>query len=447
MSVNIRKDGRLKKVAGLLPGSLATFDKDQFELVGAEKKFSLKEWIINKINKVDDIYEDGYYSNNLLMTTLESGSKNNITYTKNADGTYTLNTTSSGASANTWLIFAEKVPLKGGTYKVLGKTTFGNPYAQFFNASGTNISNDVTDGNTFSSNDITSVSYIYAVGNGIVLDNVVVKPFITTKLDATIEDYMPYAKSNVELTAKLSDAEESGFIGKNKLPYKNYSDNSIFKPHYTDGMLDYILVNGTISSTLDFVLLQDAKCLKENESYVALATGDSNISLQIYNYTDASTNTKLAEVTLSNVEFTVPSTSVKMLIRYRALSGTYNNVKLYPMICKKGMDESYQPSFKSPSQLTEEIAKSPEIIFEGSDFTLVKKGNIVTLDGIYEPTSDVSAYVWIFPFPSLDEKYRPSKSVGFIQDGIAYQFVKSGALQSGQSIKAGTYMIHAQYTI
>lgn len=57
MSVNIRKDGRLKKVAGLLPGSLATFDKDQFELVGTEKKFSLKEWILNKINKVDDITE------------------------------------------------------------------------------------------------------------------------------------------------------------------------------------------------------------------------------------------------------------------------------------------------------------------------------------------------------------------------------------------------------
>ena len=134
---------------------------------------------------------------NLLNPTLQTTTQDGVECTNNGDGTYTLNGT---ASSQTTFVFAQSKAsnlFKNGiTYKICGCPKLNNniwfliekqtsPYTLY--------ASDYGNGGTFTytSNDDT-INISVRINEGIVLNNVVLKPMITTNLSATYDDFVPY---------------------------------------------------------------------------------------------------------------------------------------------------------------------------------------------------------------------------------------------------------------
>ena len=139
---------------------------------------------------------DNKLTTNLLKPTLETVTQNGVTFTNNGDGTYTLNGT---ASAYTSPTFAT-LHLKNGKYKLLGigiaafqRDISGN-WHQTFN-----------DGDVIEIVDEYPVlEIVYVVREGTHLDNVLIKPMLTTNLNATYDDFVPYTGSTGSLNGDLA---------------------------------------------------------------------------------------------------------------------------------------------------------------------------------------------------------------------------------------------------
>ena len=142
---------------------------------------------------------------NLLNATLQTITMNGVTITNNDDGTYTLNGTATDYM-NVWFRYNFYVPK--GTYKISGinntnykrtiqiyrKTTtsdYGSPYI-------------FTDGNN-GIGELESGFYnirLYAAKDE-VFDNEVVKPMLTTDLNATYDDFEPYKGNTASITSSM----------------------------------------------------------------------------------------------------------------------------------------------------------------------------------------------------------------------------------------------------
>ena len=133
---------------------------------------------------------------NLLKPTLETVTQNGVTFTNNGDGTYTLNGT---ASAYTSPTFAT-LHLKNGKYKLLGIGI-----AAFQRDISGNWHQTFGDGDVIEIVDEYPVlEIVYVVREGTHLDNVLIKPMITTNLNATYDDFVPYTGSTGQINSDVS---------------------------------------------------------------------------------------------------------------------------------------------------------------------------------------------------------------------------------------------------
>lgn len=136
---------------------------------------------------------------NLLNPTLQTTTKNGVTCTNNGDGTYTLNGT---ATADIFLSpINEKFEYKyAGQYKIVGCPS--NTRMLFYD----NASNkyDTGEGAIYSKNAGDKAYILLKIPNNEVLSNVVFKPMITTNLDATYDDFVPYTGDGDTLTADVA---------------------------------------------------------------------------------------------------------------------------------------------------------------------------------------------------------------------------------------------------
>ena len=131
---------------------------------------------------------------NLLNPTLQTITQYGVTCTNNGDGTYTLNGTS---TKDTWISFAN-VTLNPGKYKFiatknnvevsnlcvsLNRTSIARPGSKFtIQSKGVCNIGLSTQNNTF--------------------NNVLIKPMITTDLDATYDDFVPYSGYDIKTCGK-----------------------------------------------------------------------------------------------------------------------------------------------------------------------------------------------------------------------------------------------------
>ena len=143
---------------------------------------------------------------NLLNSTLETTTQNGITCTNNGDGTYTLN----GTSTNPFQVIVGEVEMKGTQqYKTVGCPTgaINKEYCLIpYNATdGAEFGKyDYGDGSIgISEKDITYRLYIY-VASGVTVSNLVFKPMITTNLNATYDDFVPYTGDGDTLMDDIS---------------------------------------------------------------------------------------------------------------------------------------------------------------------------------------------------------------------------------------------------
>ena len=144
---------------------------------------------------------------NLLNPTLATTTKNGVTCTNNGDGTYTLNGTATG-SVSFDLIPWSKIAV--GNYRVVGCPVGGSHHGYFFqiNAPKVNEVNtyyyDIGNGVTFEVYDKAEANIVIRifVAGGTTVSNIVFKPMITTDLNATYDNFVPYSGYDIKTCGK-----------------------------------------------------------------------------------------------------------------------------------------------------------------------------------------------------------------------------------------------------
>lgn len=182
------------------------------------------------------------FTKNLLNPALTTTTSNGVTCTKNNDGTYTLNGT---ATARTFFNINSNIPIiKGVTYKVVC------------------IRDEDIDPGKFLScvrRKATSAEYIFNNGTFIAdtdlcwlwievekdktMNNVTIKPMLTTDLEATYDDYVP------------SSGYEIKTCGKNLLPISSIESRTVNGVTFTNNGDGTYTLNGTATNDAKFSLI------------------------------------------------------------------------------------------------------------------------------------------------------------------------------------------------
>lgn len=172
--------------------------------------FTIPDYEVEKLKciGVDRLYRaEKSTITNMLKYTLETTTINGVECRNNGDGTYTLNGT---AEENTLfnIIFSTPMIISSTNKKFVccPKSFDGIGYAHLGTSNGWG---DMDRGNgvIISTNDVTKISIVVAKGN--TCDNVVVKPMITTNLNATYDDFVPYTGDTGELNKDIADIKKA----------------------------------------------------------------------------------------------------------------------------------------------------------------------------------------------------------------------------------------------
>ena len=149
---------------------------------------------------------------NLLKSTLQTTTQNGVTCTNNGDGTYTLNGTNNSGNTIVFSMLKKDMVLTGD-YRLIGLPIGASPTTFAFGGNG--ISFASADKNyTFNNTNVFLSLLIY---NGYTCNNLVIKPMLTTNLNATYDDFVPYTGDGETLTHDVAEL-------KNDLDTLEYSD-------------------------------------------------------------------------------------------------------------------------------------------------------------------------------------------------------------------------------
>ena len=155
---------------------------------------------------------------NLLNPTLKTTTQNGVTCTNNGDGTYTLNGT---ATQNTTfnVYIREQDWEVGKTYRFIGCPSGGSRNSYFISPFYGYSSDSLTDygnGCTFTvTDDVKSyTTIIIFIRQEFTCNNMVFKPMLTTNLNTTYDDFVPYTGDGETLTEDVAEL-------KNDLAIKN----------------------------------------------------------------------------------------------------------------------------------------------------------------------------------------------------------------------------------
>lgn len=173
---------------------------------------------------------------NRLNPKLQTTTKDGVTCTNNGDGTYTLNgtavsTTYFSVQGITYL--AKKTTNKD--YKLVGCPTGGiNKYDLRYEINGSTANGggkDFGDGviiknDKINSTDITSAEIIIAVLKGVTVNNLVFKPMLTTNLNATYDNFVPYTGDTGKLNSDVAEVRKDVANVKNDL--NSYALKSLY---------------------------------------------------------------------------------------------------------------------------------------------------------------------------------------------------------------------------
>lgn len=274
---------------------------------------------------------------NLLNPTLETTTKNGVTITKNGDGTYTLNgtNTSSGDPAGTiWISIAsvtlpnQKAVLLGSNNPKVGVYISGKTQTVYGDKSGEIIESDYGKTTTFG----------IAIAYKATLDNVVVKPMLTTDISATYDDFVPY------------DGYEIKSCGKSLLKptLQTTTQNGVTCTKNSDGT--YTL-NGTATAGTFFNINKKIPIIKGNKyKFVSFKSGiaTNNLYSAIKHMGDTSSNY------LTNEGIFTADEEECWCWVFVNDGTTVNNVTIYPMITRDltATVSDYKPYQESTVHIT-----------------------------------------------------------------------------------------------
>lgn len=169
---------------------------------------------------------------NLLNPTLGTTTMNGVTITNNGDGTYTVKGT---ATADTFFWFSSVKTDKNVSYNCLGTPYALGEFVRLIFVNNKTWQHEWGTGVIIK--DCDEITPSIFVPNGKIIDAIVVKPMITTDLNATHDDFVPYSGYEIKSCRK-------NFIDYNKL---NWNDNINSSHTFENGEL-IITRNGEWSS-------------------------------------------------------------------------------------------------------------------------------------------------------------------------------------------------------
>ena len=145
---------------------------------------------------------------NLLNPTLQTTTSNGVTCTNNGDGTYTLNGT---ASRLTTFILRDMKLDSSLSYKLTGCPLGGdwdNGYSMYVEKQYWGI--DVGKGCEITLTDADNICGVYIrIIKDTVCNNLVFKPMLTTNLDATYDDFVPYTGDTGKLNSDVAELKNN----------------------------------------------------------------------------------------------------------------------------------------------------------------------------------------------------------------------------------------------
>ena len=143
---------------------------------------------------------------NLLNPTLQTTTENGVTCTANGDGTYTLNGTSTYV---TYFRLSSQTFDLSKTYKIVGCPKGGAGKCSIYDDRniiivGDSDNSDGGNGGMPYNPSVNPILYISIRAN-VELNNLVLKPMLTTDLNATYDDYVPYTGDGETLTHDVAE--------------------------------------------------------------------------------------------------------------------------------------------------------------------------------------------------------------------------------------------------
>lgn len=191
-------DKWFENIKNKLEGDLGAKLTLETEKLGKEKVSLIESTKTDLEGTVEAPLMIGKATRNLLNPTLQTTTANGVTCTNNGDGTYTLN---GAATVTPTLFVVDKLTVNKGSYKVI-KSNNSN--------SSVSCSLRGKDGNViFADQDTiaeiledTEVWFYIRIGDTATLSNVIVKPMLTTDLEATIDDFVPYSGYDIKSYGK-----------------------------------------------------------------------------------------------------------------------------------------------------------------------------------------------------------------------------------------------------
>lgn len=169
----------------------------------------IEDGIKNNNSMISELNSNNITNNictNLLNPTLKTSSQNGITCTHNGDGTYTLNGT---ASARTVFVLGYTADIiKKNANKTLRFVSRGDALDTYFVQIYFNNATPAKDsgsGITFKvPTNVSETNVAVAINSGAVLHNIIIKPMLTTNLNATYNDFVSYTGNTGRLNADVA---------------------------------------------------------------------------------------------------------------------------------------------------------------------------------------------------------------------------------------------------
>lgn len=320
---------------------------------------------------------------NLLSIYKQTQTVNGITLTYDNDNKVLV----ANGTANAWLnislgTFDFK---KGVTYKFVGCPKGGSVDMLYHIEPNGGLFFDIGNGVTYMpSEDKLNVAIYFVVCKGVVLNNLVIKPMITTDLNATYDTYEPYTggqpSPSPEYPQEIKAVNElSGVMsGKNLLkPYGSY-------PKINYGitlslMNDGIHVNGkcTGSSWHAFIY---SDTLQAGTYYINGIKGASNSRYQVVLYKNSAI---LNYITTDNFKLELKEKAkIELSLFVYSGYGTFNDLVLPYMICRNENDLYLYTPYQGQSLLNYTLQNPLYKLGDIYDYIDLNRGKIVRNIGV-----------------------------------------------------------------
>lgn len=284
----------------------------------------------------------GEATRNLLKPILQTTTQNGVTCTNNGDGTYTVNGTT---TALTFFNLGGIDLINGETYKLIGvPSNYGSQGLSLRDSDGAIVYMQCDAAYHADKNRV----YVHIRFDG-TYTNAIFKPMLTTDLDATYDDFVPY------------DGYEIKSCGKNLLNYAKWIESTVGD---TRGTFVYENNGVTITATSNDAYTGHGSTVSRanipvNEGdTITLSWEADDLDGQIYLFPNGKTKENEGFITVNNVKtksitYTVASGVTFIQFRF-GVSNSGNTISYKNIQIEKGSTRTtYEPYKESTVQITQ----------------------------------------------------------------------------------------------